>query len=89
MQLTYLQMCLQIYLIDAYISYAASVVAAVTVLRSIAGALLPLAGLSMYDSLGLGWGNSILAFLSLVLVPVPIIFRFYGAKIRAKCPDNL
>ncbi|KAH6884115.1 major facilitator superfamily domain-containing protein [Thelonectria olida] len=84
-----IMMCLQIYLIDAYISYAASVVAAVTVLRSIAGALLPLAGLSMYDSLGLGWGNSILAFLSLVLVPVPVVFRFYGAKIRAKCPDNL
>lgn len=82
-------MCLQIYLIDAYVSYAASVVAAVTVLRSIAGAMLPLAGLSMYDDLGLGWGNSILAFLALVLVPVPIVFRFYGARIRAKCRDNL
>ncbi|KAI5455985.1 major facilitator superfamily domain-containing protein [Mariannaea sp. PMI_226] len=82
-------MCLQIYLVDAYITYAASVVAAITVLRSIAGAMLPLAGLSMYDSLGLGWGNSILAFLALVLTPVPIIFRFYGAKIRASSPDNL
>jgi hypothetical protein len=82
-------MCLQTYLIDAYISYAASVVAAVTVLRSLAGAMLPLAGLSMYDDLGLGWGNSILAFLSLVLVPVPIIFQIFGSRIRAKCPDNL
>ncbi|KAM6535893.1 hypothetical protein FALCPG4_005420 [Fusarium falciforme] len=84
-----IMMCLQIYLIDAYISYAASVVAAVTVLRSIAGAMLPLAGLSMYNHVGLGWGNSILAFLSLVLAPVPIVFRYYGAQIRAKCPDNL
>ncbi|KAM5347291.1 hypothetical protein ACJ41O_010296 [Fusarium nematophilum] len=84
-----IMMCLQIYLIDAYISYAASVVAAVTVLRSIAGAMLPLAGLSMYNSLGLGWGNSILAFLALVLVPVPVVFRLYGSKIRAKSPDNL
>ncbi|CAH0040810.1 unnamed protein product [Clonostachys rhizophaga] len=84
-----IMMCLQTYLIDAYISYAASVVAAVTVLRSLAGAMLPLAGLSMYDDLGLGWGNSILAFLSLVLVPVPIIFQIFGSRIRAKCPDNL
>ncbi|KAF4980541.1 hypothetical protein FZEAL_3476 [Fusarium zealandicum] len=82
-------MCLQIYLMDAYISYAASVVAAVTVLRSLVGAMLPLAGLSMYNNLGLGWGNSVLAFMALVLVPVPVVFRFYGARIREKCPNNL
>ncbi|CAM1501487.1 Fc.00g034710.m01.CDS01 [Cosmosporella sp. VM-42] len=84
-----IMMCVQIYLLDAYIQYAASVVAAVTVLRSVAGALLPLAGLSMYNDLGLGWGNSVLAFLSLVLVPVPVVFRLFGAKIRAMSPDNL
>jgi hypothetical protein len=82
-------MCVQIYLLDAYAEYAASVVAAVTVLRSIAGGLLPLAGLSMYNDLGLGWGNSILAFLSLALAPVLLVYRFYGAKLRSKCPDNL
>ncbi|KAH6973121.1 major facilitator superfamily domain-containing protein [Ilyonectria sp. MPI-CAGE-AT-0026] len=84
-----IMMCLQIYLMDVYITYAASVIAAVTVLRSLLGALLPLAGLSMYNSLGLGWGNSVLAFLSLVLVPVPVVFRYYGPKIRAMSPDNL
>ncbi|KAK7421604.1 hypothetical protein QQX98_002071 [Neonectria punicea] len=84
-----IMMCLQIYLMDAYISYAASVIAAVTVLRSLAGAMLPLAGLSMYNDLGLGWGNSVLAFLALVLVPVPVVFRLYGAKIRGKAPNNL
>jgi hypothetical protein len=82
-------MCLQTYLVDAYITYAASAVAAMTVLRSLAGAMLPLAGLSMYDDLGLGWGNSILAFLALALVPVPVIFFLYGPKIRAKSPNNL
>ncbi|KAF5019851.1 hypothetical protein F66182_8130 [Fusarium sp. NRRL 66182] len=84
-----IMMCLQTYLVDAYITYAASVVAALTVLRSILGAMLPLAGLSMYDDLGLGWGNSVLAFLSLVLVPVPVVFCLYGPKIRARSPDNL
>ena len=82
-------MCVQIYLLDAYAKYAASVVAAVTVLRSIAGALLPLAGLSMYSDLGLGWGNSVLAFLALALAPVLVIFRIFGAKLRQKCPNNL
>ncbi|EXL89969.1 hypothetical protein FOIG_16750 [Fusarium odoratissimum NRRL 54006] len=81
-------MCLQTYL-DAYVTYAASAVAAMTVLRSLAGAMLPLTGLSMYDDLGLGWENSILAFLALALVPVPVIFFLQGFKIRAKSPNNL
>lgn len=82
-------MCLQIYLLDAYVQYAASVIAATTVLRSVAGAMLPLAGLSMYNDLGLGWGNSVLAFLALALIPVPVVFRLYGAKLRAMVPNNL
>lgn len=82
-------MCIQTYLVDSYIRYAASVIAAITVLRSIVGALLPLAGLSMYNKLGLGWGNSVLAFLSLILVPTPIAFRYYGKMIREKFPLTL
>ncbi|EXA30264.1 hypothetical protein FOVG_18354 [Fusarium oxysporum f. sp. pisi HDV247] len=83
-----IMMCLQTYL-DAYVTYAASAVAAMTVLRSLAGAMLPLTGLSMYDDLGLGWENSIIAFLALALVPVPVIFFLQGFKIRAKSPNNL
>lgn len=75
-------MCVQTYLVDAYTKYAASAMAANAVLRSVFGALLPLAGLDMYDALGLGWGNSLLAFLALVLVPVPMIFRTFGERIR-------
>lgn len=77
-------MYVQVYLVDAYIKFAASVVAALTVLRSFGGALLPLAGLSMYDNLGLGWGNGVLAFVALAMVPVPISFRLFGARIRNK-----
>ncbi|KAK8216877.1 hypothetical protein M8818_001840 [Zalaria obscura] len=50
-------MCIQTYLVDAFTVHAASAIAANTVLRSVLGALLPLAGLKMYDVLGLGWGN--------------------------------
>ena len=67
-----------------YIQYAASVVAAITVLRSLAGALLPLGGLQMYNALGLGWGNSLLAFVSLAMVPIPIFFYYYGEQMRRR-----
>ena len=70
------------YLVDCYPFYGASVIAANTVLRSLVGALLPLAGPSMYDSLGLGWGNSVLGFLCLVLIPLPTLMRRYGGKLR-------
>ena len=70
------------YLIDAYTRYAASVMAANTVFRSLLGALIPLAGPSMYAALGLGWGNSLLGFIALAAIPLPIIFWKYGERIR-------
>jgi len=77
-----LVMCIQTYLADAFTIHAASATAANAVLRSLLGALLPLCGLDMYNSLGLGWGNSLLAFITLGLAPVPWSFRFYGERIR-------
>ncbi|KAE8409115.1 major facilitator superfamily domain-containing protein [Aspergillus pseudonomiae] len=73
---------IQAYLVDAFGEYAASAIAANTVVRSIVGAFLPLAGPSMYAKLGLGWGNSLLGFVTLCLLPVPVVFYFYGKKIR-------
>ena len=58
--------------------------AASTVLRCIFGAVLPLAGGSMYDKLGLGWGNSLLAFIALAFMPVPVLFYRHGEYIRKK-----
>ncbi|KAF2810286.1 MFS general substrate transporter [Mytilinidion resinicola] len=73
---------IQTYLVDAFTLHAASAMAANTVIRSIFGAILPLAGLSMYNKLGLGWGNSLLGFVALGLIPVPVIFKIYGERIR-------
>ena len=77
-------MSAQTYLVDAYTVHAASAIAANTVLRSLAGAFLPLAGPKMYATLGLGWGNSLLAFIALALSPIAWIFYKYGEKIRKK-----
>lgn len=76
------QMATSTYLIDAFTVYSASVMAANTVFRSLAGAVLPLAGGRMYENLGLGWGNSLLAFIALGMVPLPFIFWKYGERIR-------
>jgi len=70
------------YLVDAFTIYSASVIAANTVMRSLLGALLPLAGPSMYKALGLGWGNSLLGFIALAMLPLPYIFWKYGERIR-------
>jgi hypothetical protein len=43
----------------------------------------------MFDTLGLGWGNSLLGFVALAFVPVPIIFTKYGKTIRERWTVNL
>ncbi|KAL4779845.1 major facilitator superfamily domain-containing protein [Aspergillus varians] len=78
-----------IYTIDCYPGYAASANAALTASRSLVGALLPLAGPKMFDTLGLGWGNSLLGFIALGFVPIAIFLTRYGKKIRQKFPVNL
>lgn len=80
---------IQTYIIDCFPAYAASANATLTSTRSLVGALLPLAGPSMFDTLGLGWGNSLLGFIALAFVPAPIIFIQYGKVIREKFPVNL
>ncbi|KAJ5281214.1 MFS multidrug transporter [Penicillium angulare] len=75
-------MCITSYLVDAFTIYAASALAANTVMRSIIGALLPLAGQSMYRAMGLGWGNSLLGFIAVACIPVPFAMIWYGERMR-------
>lgn len=79
-----LMMCTSTYLIDAHPSYEASASAACTSVRSLIGAILPLAGRSMFDALGLGWGNSLLGIVALALCPLTWIFWKYGERLRIK-----
>jgi len=73
-------------LIDSFTLYAASALAANTVLRSVFGAVLPLCGLKMYAALGLGWGNSMLAFIAVLMIPVTFLMMRYGELLRTKYP---
>lgn len=79
----------QAYLIDAHgPQYAASALAAFSVLRSVVAAFLPLAGPSMFAHLGLGWGNSLLGFITLAMIPIPILLERKGAWLRSKYMSN-
>jgi len=70
------------YLIDVYMWHANSAIAANTLVRSFAGGGFPLFATAMYHKLGVNWATTLLGFLCVALVPVPILFFVYGSKIR-------
>lgn len=74
------------YLTHSYGMYAASALAGNSVIRSILGGVLPLAGASMYASLGPNWAGTLLGVLEVIIVPIPFVFYKYGHKIRMKSP---
>lgn len=71
------------YIIDVYMMFANSAIAANTLLRSGVGGAFPLFAVQMYHKLGVNWASSLLGFLTAAMVPIPILFFFYGAKLRA------
>ncbi|KAF2131402.1 MFS general substrate transporter [Dothidotthia symphoricarpi CBS 119687] len=73
------------YLIDSYTIFAASVLAANGIIRSVFGAAFPLFTSEMYSGLGIHWASSVPAFLALACIPMPFFFYKYGASIRMKC----
>jgi MFS family permease len=75
---------LQNYYIDSFEQYSASALAAGAFLRAILGGIVPLFAPTMFEKLGYGWGMSVFGFLSLVLMPAPMVFWFYGGRLRER-----
>ncbi|KAH6623649.1 major facilitator superfamily domain-containing protein [Chaetomium tenue] len=73
------------YLIDSYTIYAASVLAASAILRSVLAAAFPLFTAQMYANLGIHWASSVPGFLTLACMPFPFIMYRYGKALRMKC----
>ncbi|EGD89098.2 hypothetical protein H113_04052 [Trichophyton rubrum MR1459] len=71
------------YIVDVYLIYANSALAANTFIRSLLGAAFPMFASQMYHNLRVAWASSVLAFITLAMIPVPILFYVYGARIRA------
>ncbi|KAG6002683.1 hypothetical protein E4U21_002835 [Claviceps maximensis] len=71
------------YLLDEF-KHAASANAAARMLSNVLGFVFPIFAPAMYQSLGYGWGNTVLGFLWVVCgFPIPVVLWFYGPKLRA------
>ncbi|KAF8823587.1 hypothetical protein HHX47_DHR10000313 [Lentinula edodes] len=76
---------MQTYIVDCFTLHAASALASISCLRSLAGFGFPLFAPAMYNAIGFGKGDTILAAVSIAIgLPAPIIFWKYGKAIRMK-----
>jgi hypothetical protein len=53
------------------------------------GAAFPLFGGALYDKLGYGWGCTLLAGASVLLMPMPMLIMKYGRRLRERFPVKL
>lgn len=73
---------LMAYVVDAFGIYSASSVTAVIVTRCLMGTFLPLAMKPLVERLGYGWGFTVCAGISTVMIPIPVAVYRYGHKWR-------
>ena len=66
--------------------FSASALAGLGLIRNVAGAGFPLFGEQMFTYLGNQWAASLLAFLAILLVPIPFILERYGRALRLRSP---
>ncbi|CUM67330.1 uncharacterized protein PRCAT00005023001 [Priceomyces carsonii] len=81
--LSIFQPCIN-YIVDSYLTYSASALAAMTVLRSIFGGVFPLFAHAMFTKMHIKWAGTLLGCISILLVPVPFLFYKYDDKMRAR-----
>ena len=72
------------YLVDIYNIHGASAVASGVILRALFGAWYPLVSAPLYGNLGLGWGNSVLGFISMAFASAVWLLIVYGESIRKR-----
>jgi MFS transporter, DHA1 family, multidrug resistance protein len=64
--------------------YAASALAANSIIRSAAGAAFPLFTNQLFHNLGIQWGATLLGCIAILLAPIPFACYRYGAYVRTK-----
>ncbi|GAA5820851.1 hypothetical protein JCM11251_001844 [Rhodosporidiobolus azoricus] len=72
------------YLVDVYLFFSASALAANTIVRSAVAAAFPLFTQQMFAALGVNWACSLLGFVALAIAPSPLLFYRYGWRLRQK-----
>ncbi|KAE8353194.1 major facilitator superfamily domain-containing protein [Aspergillus coremiiformis] len=72
------------YLIDTYLMFAASAIAANTFVRSLVASSFPLFSRQMFNSMGIQWASTLLGCVAAILVPIPVLFYLFGKQLRMK-----
>ena len=72
------------YIIDTYLFVAASALAANTVVRSCCAAGFPLFATQMYKKLDPRWASTLLGFIALAMMPIPLVLYRFGPQLRAR-----
>ncbi|RPB20449.1 MFS general substrate transporter [Terfezia boudieri ATCC MYA-4762] len=67
---------------------AASAFASLGLLRYLLAMAFPLFTVQMYERLGVDWATSTFGFVSIVLMPIPWVFKRWGPRIRAASRFN-
>lgn len=75
---------IETYVVDVYKIHSASAIAGGVIFRATTGAFLPLIAPPLYDSIGLGWGNTVLAFIIGAFIPPLCLLMRYGDWFRNK-----
>ncbi|KIP10144.1 hypothetical protein PHLGIDRAFT_274100 [Phlebiopsis gigantea 11061_1 CR5-6] len=70
------------YLSNYYPHYVASIFAGNDFFRSMVSVAFPLFSTAFFNNLGVGPACSILGGISILMVPIPFVLYFYGARIR-------
>lgn len=73
-----------VYLVDAFIPYSASATACAVLVRCILAAVFPLFSQQLFVAVGYGWGSTILALVSLIAIPLPILLYLHGEALRTR-----
>lgn len=77
--------CVQLYALDVYPTYTASASAQGQFVRALSGFTFPLFAPYLYESLGYGYGNTVLAMTALLLgLLSPFLLWHYGPALRHK-----
>ncbi|KAK7047320.1 hypothetical protein VNI00_006551 [Paramarasmius palmivorus] len=72
------------YIVDCYSDYAASAIAAKTLVRSEIGAMVPLYVTQMFHNMGFQYAGLLLALVGVGIAPIPFVFYRYGEGVRGR-----
>ncbi|KAG5356440.1 Polyamine transporter 1 [Yarrowia sp. B02] len=77
------------YIVDCYTLFAASAMAANTMMRSSFGAAFPLFTPALFHNLGVNWAGTLVGGIAVLMLPVPILFYMFGKRVRQKSKYNV